>query len=147
MNSKVSVIISGIIAASVIGGVLYYFQSNNTKILEEENAPDLPNLPSSAVNETIELDSPKLLFKILVKEGDYKVVNGTRVYSNQTFVLKPELADLYDELGVAKDPQNTIVITPVFTAMAYSEPGFYTYNRLQCDTKCLTVKIDRKSVV
>lgn len=34
-----------------------------------------------------------------------------------------------------------VVVYPIFTASAYSEPGFYTYYRNECDEKCLTVEI------
>lgn len=34
-----------------------------------------------------------------------------------------------------------VVVYPIFTATAYSEPGFYTFYRNECDKKCLTVEI------
>jgi len=39
--------------------------------------------------------------------------------------------------------KNTIVIYPIFTAAAYSEPGFYSYFREECDEKCLTVELQK----
>jgi len=49
-------------------------------------------------------------------------------------------AYLNDNVGrLSKD--TTIVISPSFTALAYSEGGFYDYFRGDCDESCLTVKI------
>ena len=64
------------------------------------------------------------------------------------FELKPELFSLYLEL---QSKNNTIVVFPTFTLSAYSEPGFYTFFRGECDQEfhgvlfrdddCLTVNI------
>ena len=54
---------------------------------------------------------------------------------------RPELIDLYDELGVTTDPQKSIVIYPLFTASAYLPNGFYDYYKSKCDESCLTVRI------
>ena len=35
----------------------------------------------------------------------------------------------------------SVTIFPIFTAAAYSEPGFYTHYRGECDEKCLTVEL------
>lgn len=42
---------------------------------------------------------------------------------------------------ISSNGKNSIVIFPIFTATAYGEPGFYTYYRGECDTDCLTKKI------
>ena len=64
------------------------------------------------------------------------------------FELKPELSSLYTEL---QPKENTVVVFPTFTLTAYSEPGFYTFYRGECDQEfhgtlfrdddCLTVNI------
>ena len=64
------------------------------------------------------------------------------------FELKPELSLLYSEL---EPKNNTVVVFPTFTLSAYSEPGFYTFYRGDCDQEfhgtlfrdddCLTVNI------
>lgn len=109
---------------------------NDTKFVTGKEARFLfPEL-----QRTIELNNSKL-FKVFVYEGDYTINNGTKYYNQGEFSLKPELQSLYDQIGVKKNPQNTVVIVPVFTALAYGEPGFYTYYRKECDTSCLTAKI------
>jgi hypothetical protein len=64
------------------------------------------------------------------------------------FELKSELSPLYSEL---EPKDNVIVVFPTFTLSAYSEPGFYTFYRGDCDQEfhgvlfrdddCLTVNI------
>jgi len=48
--------------------------------------------------------------------------------------------DRYNEVALWNDPQKTVVVFPFFTHSAYSEPGFYTYFRGECDD-CTTTKI------
>lgn len=36
---------------------------------------------------------------------------------------------------------NTVVVYPTFTSSAYTEPGFYTFYRGECDVSCLTIPI------
>ena len=35
-------------------------------------------------------------------------------------------------------------VFPIFTAAAYSEPGFYTYYKEECDEECLTIEIQKE---
>ena len=38
------------------------------------------------------------------------------------------------------DPnEKSVIVYPLFTAAAYSEPGFYTFFREECDKECITV--------
>jgi hypothetical protein len=56
--------------------------------------------------------------------------------------LIPELSGIYNKISVWNDTKKYAVIIPVFTQIAYSEPGFYTYYRGNYDSSCLTKKID-----
>lgn len=86
----------------------------------------------------------KSLFDIYAVEDDYEIKDGKKIWGAVTYALNPELTDLYDEMGILNDPQNVVVIYPLFTAAAYSEPGFYTFHRGECDSNCLTVKLKDK---
>ena len=111
-------------------------QTENKQLSNPNVKSFLPPAPKQ-----IELNITKSLFKIIVTEGDYSVTNGIRTWNDADFYLKPELENVYDQIGVKKHPQNTIVIIPTFTAMAYSVNGFYEYYNGNCDAHCLTVKI------
>jgi hypothetical protein len=75
-------------------------------------------------------------FETWIKENDYQTVNGKKIWNKAIFKIDP--AKNYDKI---KSDKKTVVIYPTFTDSAYSEPGFYTYYRGECDEKCLTVKI------
>ena len=95
-------------------------------------------------NQLHEISSQEeILFDIInIDDVDYVEENGSIVLINPQFGLKSKLSTLYEQIGVYNDPQNTIVIFPMFTSSAYSEPGFYTFYRGECGTECLTVKLN-----
>lgn len=80
-------------------------------------------------------------FETWIKDKDYQIVNGKKIWNKAIFKIDP--AKNYDKV---KSDKNTIVIYPTFTDSAYSEPGFYTYYRGECDEKCLTIKIQNNFV-
>ena len=59
---------------------------------------------------------------------------------NLKFELNHDNDALYDEIRY-DSTQNAIVILPVFTSSAYSNPGFYSYFAGNCDKSCLTVPL------
>jgi len=65
--------------------------------------------------------------------------DGNQVWKSLLLGLNPNKMDMYNEVAVWNDPQNTVVVYPYFTFAAYSEPGFYTYYRGECDD-CTTTK-------
>jgi hypothetical protein len=64
---------------------------------------------------------------------------GEQVWESLLLGLNPNKMDMYNEVAVWNDPQNTVVVYPYFTFVAYNEPGFYTYYRGECDD-CTTTK-------
>jgi len=106
---------------------------------EESNMKNAKNLSESKFR-TVGKD---LLFDVYGIEGeDYILIDEKRFWWSMTIQLKPELSDLYDDVGITMDPQNTVVVFPIFTSSAYEEPGFYTYYRGVCDSSCLTTNIE-----
>jgi len=81
------------------------------------------------------------LFRAFAYKKDFIIVNGERNPIDIQFELKHELTETYKEIGLLNQEQNAAFIIPIFTASAYFEPGFYTYYREECDTSCLTIKI------
>jgi hypothetical protein len=79
--------------------------------------------------------------------SDQMLFNITSIYDargNQVSLrlsLKPELSDLYQQVGLSDKPKDTVFIYPSFTQAAYGPHGFYNYYRKQCDSSCLTVSI------
>jgi len=85
----------------------------------------------------------KSLFKIYGYDENTTIENGVKKWNDVQFELNPENNEIYEKLQYDQD-ENTIVIFPIFTAAAYSEPGFYTYYRGECNEDCLTVKIQNE---
>jgi hypothetical protein len=82
------------------------------------------------------------LFNIYGFDENFQIENEKKVWDNVKFELNPEHGKFYDELSRIAD-ENTVVISPTFTAVAYHEPGFYTYYRGECGEKCLTVELQK----
>lgn len=87
--------------------------------------------------------SKNLLFNISnLNTLDYDEGNNVITMYNAKYELNPEFEDVYKEIGVTYDPQNTVVIFPIFTSSAYTNNGFYSYYNEECGFECLTVSIN-----
>lgn len=75
-------------------------------------------------------------FLVWIKNNDYQIENGKKVWNRAIFEIDP--AKNYDKF---KSNNKTVVVFPIFTDSAYNEPGFYTTYRKECNSECLTVKI------
>ena len=85
------------------------------------------------------VSNQEALFQIIVYKDEYvkDSPTGIPLFKQTYFELKPGFEDIYQEIGIKTQPQNTIVVIPIFTMTAYGEPGFYTYYREKCDSKCI----------
>jgi hypothetical protein len=91
------------------------------------------------------LDIPSL-FNIYGFEDQFEMIDGKKTWINVQFELSSENAELYETL-MPSTTEKTIVIYPIFTSIAYNEPGFYTYYRGECDEECLTLDISKDSIL
>ena len=132
MNPKIFVV-AGIII-TVIAGISYYFMN------VENNAEKTPITESSNGRKLVKIDAPSL-FTLYGYEDDYEMVDGEKIWRNAKYELNPEFTELYKEIGITYEQKSVVVIYPVFTAAAYSEPGFYTYYREECNLDCLTIEL------
>lgn len=118
----------------VFRAIDYLVENNIIKVQPESNNP-FENIESV----TFEGEP---IFNLGGQEGvNYFIKDGKKVWLNSIISLKPELTELYDEIGIFKELQKTIVVFPIFTSSAYQESGFYSYYRGECDTSCLTTEI------
>lgn len=81
------------------------------------------------------------VFQTYVRESDITTEDGKQVFSRVIFDLNPEIN--YNEV---RADGATVVVYPTFTASAYTEPGFYTFYRGECDERCLTIQIQNNFV-
>ena len=127
------IIIPIVILIIGIGGYFTIFPDENIEISENEQTLQSENL------QTLIQTNVKSLFKVMAYENDFEIIEGKKIWRNVFYELDESNNMIYDNL---KNNKKSAVIFPIFTAAAYSEPGFYTFYRGECDDDCLTVKLD-----
>ena len=122
-----------------------YFVLIGNEADQTNNKQNNINFETTPINLKMKGEGQKLiskqdaLFQIVVYDDEYVADSPTGVplFRQTYFELKPELENIYQEIGVKKESQNTIVVVPMFTMTAYGEPGFYTYYKDECGTVCI----------
>ena len=122
-----------------------YFVLIGNEADQTNNKQNNINFETTPINLKMKGEGQKLiskqdaLFQIVVYDDEYVADSPTGVplFRQTYFELKPELENIYQEIGVKKESQNTIVVVPMFTMTAYGEPGFYTYFKDECGTVCI----------
>jgi hypothetical protein len=132
-------IILGSVILSVVPLIVYFGFSTSADIPIQKDAIIQENIQDSANTELIKWKSGKL-FDVFVDPKDFLIIDGIQIPMKATFELKPDLSDVYSEIGVHNEKIKPLVIIPIYTASAYSENGFYDFYSGKCDT-CLTTKI------
>jgi len=145
LKTKFSITIGGIIFILVVTLIIFSQSRAPDVELEEKNVLELEQFTYDFLKpeegDWVSVASDSLFKTYVKKDSDYYIEKGKTVFTKVLFQLKPELTDLYEELRMSPDFQNIAVVFPIFTASAYSEPGFYTYYRNECDDSCLTTEI------
>ena len=131
-------LISGITAAVAIAVVIMVLYSTPQR--EPENFETLASKYFARDSGWTMVPSTSV-FQTYVRESDIKTEGGRQVYGRVILELDPTVN--YEEV---KTDGKTVVVYPTFTASAYTEPGFYTFYRGECDTSCLTVQIQNNFV-
>ena len=80
------------------------------------------------------------LFDVFGNVEDIRIEFGEPALKKGVFVLKPELTEIYNQIGVYHEENKSVIIIPIFTASAYSENGFYDFYEKKCE-HCTTTKI------
>ena len=144
MNTKIIVIS---IAVLIIGLGAFSFISSDEK---NEISEDVEIMKSEEPQKLMQTNVPSL-FKVMAYENDFEIIDGEKIWRDVFYELDPSNMMIYDEL---KNNKKSAVVFPIFTAAAYSEPGFYTFYRGDCDQEfhgvlfrdddCLTVKLEEE---
>jgi len=134
---KISIVIIAVVIVSVI--LTQYdtsipIQENNFK--HSQKFFDFSIDTKNADLIELSIDS---IFKISGVRDEYITEGNLQQYGRLFFELDKNNQSLYDEL--INTDEKTIVIYPIFTAVAYNEPGFYNYYKGECDSECLTLPI------
>jgi len=127
-----------------INGLQYLIEHKIIKIYNKKILGQVP-LEDIKFSSSWEFDKNSLVFvessffEIYGVYGNCVMDGGEQVWESLLLGLNPNKMDMYNEVAVWNDPQNTVVVYPYFTFVAYNEPGFYTYYRGECDD-CTTTK-------
>ena len=131
----------GIISGTVLFFVIFvndidYFQPEINEIVLESGS--FVNIDT---NQVASVSPEKMLFDITGTDDDFETRPTEIIWDRPTFLLKPELSELYDQIGLLDEPQNSVVVFPIFTVTAYAKDSFYDYYYDICDESCLTTNI------
>ena len=137
------IIIPIVILIITIGVYFIVFSNETAEIIE------IKQIPKSENSQTLIQTNVKSLFKVMAYENDFEIINGEKIWRDVFYELDESNTMIYDYL---RNDKKTAVVFPIFTAAAYSEPGFYTFYRGECDREfhgilfrdddCLTVKLE-----
>jgi len=112
---------------------------DNKKILGKIPLEDIRFSSSWQTDKNFLVFAQSAFFEIYGVYGNCIMDGGEQVWKSLLLGLNPNKMDMYNEVAVWNDPQKTVVVYPYFTSVAYTEPGFYTYFRGECDD-CTTTK-------
>jgi len=112
---------------------------DNKKILGKVPLEDITFSPNWQVNKNFLVFVQSSFFEIYGTYGNCVMDGNEQVWKSLSLGLNSNKLDIYNEVAVWNDPQKTAVVYPYFTSVAYTEPGFYTYFRGECDD-CTTTK-------
>jgi hypothetical protein len=119
---------------------------DNKKILGKVPLEDIKFSSSWAIDKNLLVFAQSAFFEIYGVYGNCIMDGDSQVWESLLLGLNPNKMDIYNEVAVWNDPQKTVVVYPYFTSVAYTEPGFYTYFRGECDD-CTTTKFAQPTVL
>jgi len=119
---------------------------DNKKILGKIPLEDIRFSSSWQADKNFLVFVQSSFFEIYGVYGNCIMDGGEQVWKSLLLGLNPNKMDVYNEVAVWNDPQKTVVVYPYFTSVAYTEPGFYTYFRGECDD-CTTTKFAQPTPV
>jgi len=137
--------------ADFVNGIEYLIKKQIISIDNKKIVSDVP-LEDVILSPHLDIDRNSLVFvqssffEIYGVYGNCVIENGNPTWETLLLGLHPAKGAMYNEVAVWNDPQKTVVVYPIFTGFAYTEPGFYAYYRGDCDS-CTTTKFSHHSPI
>ena len=135
------------IVVLIIGIGVFSFISSDEKLEPSEDVEIVQYEEPGKLIQT----NVQSLFKVMAYENDFEMIDGKKIWRDVYYEIDESNMTIYDDL---KNNKKSAVVFPIFTAAAYSEPGFYTFYRGDCDQEfhgvlfrdddCLTVKLEEE---
>ena len=132
-----------------INGIQYLIKKQIIGIDNRKIVGEVP-LEDVTLSRHLQIDKDSLVFvqssffEVYGLYGNCIIHNEEQTWETLALGIHPNKISMYDEVAVWDDPQKTVVVYPLFTGIAYTEPGFYTYYRGDCDS-CTTTKFSHHS--
>jgi len=133
------IVVGVIVVGFVILSNFYDSSSVSSKNIMNDNSVVKKIIDSSLSESNVQF-VPRLEtnFDFFLTLADYNRLTQQGIDTLQDEVRIELRSDLMDEYDLLSAPDNAVVIYPTFTSAAYSEPGFYTFFRGECDESCIT---------
>ena len=133
------IVVGVIVVGFVILSNFYDSSSVSSKNIMNDNSVVKKIIDSSLSESNVQF-VPRLEtnFDFFLTLADYDRLTQQGIDTLQDEVRIELRSDLMDEYDLLSAPDNAVVIYPTFTSAAYSEPGFYTFFRGECDESCIT---------
>lgn len=133
------IVVGVIVVGFVILSNFYDSSSVSSKNIMNDNSV-IKKIIDSSLSESNVQFVPRLEtnFDFFLTLADYNRLTQQGIDTLQDEVRIELRSDLMDEYDLLSAPDNAVVIYPTFTSAAYSEPGFYTFFRGECDESCIT---------
>ena len=132
-----------------INGIQYLIKKQIIGIDNRKIVGEVP-LEDVTLSRHLQIDKDSLVFvqssffEVYGVYGNCIIHNEEQTWETLALGIHPNKISMYNEVAVWDDPQKTVVVYPLFTGIAYTEPGFYTYYRGDCDS-CTTTKFSHHS--
>ena len=137
-------IIFSLVSVFAIILISMYFIIQNENIVDPNNVDDYQDISVGEIlnynfkNHDVEMLNLSPIFRVFFTSQDADLFvnhNSDDIFDGGKLLFADKLGPTYQKL---KSDGDAVVIFPIFTAAAYSEPGFYTYFRGECDESCIT---------
>ena len=113
---------------------------DNRKIIGKVPLEDIRFSPLWELNKSNLVFVESTFFMVYAGYGDCIIGSeGNALWRSLIIGLDPNKMDMYNEVAIWDDPQNTLVVYPYLTSIAYADQGFYDYYAGICDS-CTTAK-------
>ena len=138
-----------IVESDFINGIQYLIKKQIIGIDNRKIVGEVP-LEDVTLSRHLQIDKDSLVFvqssffEVYGLYGNCIIHNEEQTWETLALGIHPNKISMYNEVAVWDDPQKTVVVYPLFTGIAYTEPGFYTYYRGDCDS-CTTTKFSHHS--
>ena len=119
------------------------FSDDSSTITSTKNINDnsvIKQIIDSSLADSVVQFVPRLEhnFNFFLTPEDYVRLTQEGIETLQDEIRIDLKSDMVEEYQLVSAPEGAVVIYPTFTAAAYSEPGFYTFFRGECDESCIT---------